>query len=253
MIRRAAATNWAVNQQNVKIYGMIDAEKSGMSLMLDEEDGKKNIERILKIHKPDIVFFDTLGSFHNSDENKADEMKPILRWLLTIAEVYNVAIVLMHHSRKMQGREIGRALTQDDTIGSSIFNRLVSVIISIEPTKEDDKVLLVKALKSWFSKFMPFTYKLTEDTEEHTTMHVDLAPSVVEEVSRTKLDLELLLRDMFTPGQWFKASEIPLQSIGKGITIRQLRRLLAEFVNTKKLKKRGQLKSTEYCVIGLQP
>lgn len=120
-----------------------------------------------------------------------------------------------------------------DTIGSSIFNRLVSVIISIEPTKGDDKVLLVKALESWFSKFMPFTYKLTEDTEEHMTMHVDLAPSVVEEVSRTK--------------------EIPLQSIGKGITIRQLRRLLAEFVNTKKLKKRGQQKSTEYCVIGLQP
>ena len=72
MIRRAAATNWAVNQQNVKIYGMLDAE-----------DGKKNIERILKIHKPDIVFFDTFGSFHNSDENKADEMKPILCWLAT--------------------------------------------------------------------------------------------------------------------------------------------------------------------------
>ena len=250
MIRRAAATNWPVNKEKVKIYGMIDAEKKGLSLMLDEDDGKKNIERIIKHNAPDIVFFDTLGSFHNSDENKADEMKPILRWLLVLAELYNTAIVLMHHSRKMQGKEVGRALTQDDTIGSSIFNRLVSLIISIEPTKDDEKVLLVKSLKSWFSKFMPFTYKLTQDGDEHTKMVIDLAPAVVTEINRTKFDLELMLRDLFEPNQWFKASDVPLVALD--ITPRQLRRLLSDFVNSKKLKKRGQLKSTEYALIGVR-
>lgn len=246
MIRRAAATNWAVKKKNVKIYGMIDAEKKGLSLMLDEDDGKQNIERIIKLHRPDIVFFDTLGSFHNSDENKADEMKPILRWLLVIAERYNTAIVLMHHARKMQGKEVGRALTQDDTIGSSIFNRLVSLIISIEPTKEEESVLLVKSLKSWFSKFMPFTYKLTQDGDEHTKMVIDLAPSVVTEISRTKVDLELMLHDLFEPNQWFKASDVPLVALE--ITSRQLRRLLNDFVNSKKLKKRGERKGTEYAL-----
>lgn len=249
MIRRASATNWPVNKHNVKIYGMVKAEQKNISVMLDEADGRKNVERIIKLEKPDILFFDTLGSFHNSDENKADAMKPILRWLLTIAETYNIAVVLMHHSRKMQGGDVKRELTQDDVIGSSIFNRLVSIIICIQP--HDEGLLIVKSIKSWFSKFMPFTYKLTEDAEGHTMMEVDIAPSVINDVNHTKFDLEMLLKSCFEPGQWFKASDVPLNLIDKKITSRQLRRILTVFVNTKKLRKRGQLKGTEYAVIGL--
>ena len=251
MIRRAAAVNWPVNQHNVKIYGMVDAEKKGLSVMLDEPEGKKNIERIIKLHKPDIVFFDTLGSFHNSDENKADAMKPILRWLLTTAEIYNIAVILMHHSRKMLNGERSRELTQDDAIGSYIFNRLVSMIVSIQPDAEDSSLLVVKSVKSWFAKFMPFTYKLTEDTDGHTAMKIDIAPSVVKDIRDTKFELLMLLRDFFEPGQWFKASDIPMHRMDKKITPRQLRRLLAVFVDNKHLRKRGELKGTEYSVIGL--
>ena len=120
----------------------------------------------------------------------------------------------------------------------------MSLIVSIEPTKDDEKVLLVKPLKSWFTKFMPFTYKLEATDDEHTSMLVDLAPSVVAEINRTKFNLQTLLEERFEPGQWFKASDIPIEELG--IMMRQVRRILNEFVNMKKLRMRGENKGREY-------
>lgn len=246
MIRRAADTRWPVNIQNVNIYGMIDAEKKGISLMLDEGEGRENIERTIRMHRPDIIWFDTLSSFHNKDENKSIEMKPIFRWLLTIAEIYDIAVVLMHHSRKRLAKERKLALTQDDVIGSSIFNRLVSVIISIEPTEEDNKTLMVKSLKSWFTEFIPFTYKLVEGEDGHTVMKVDLAP---ESIANSKTELWDYIRRTFAPDEWFKASDV-YEAVKGIMNLRQLQRYLSALVSGKKIRKRGQNKWVEYSVIG---
>ena len=252
MIKRAADTDWPVNSDNVNIYSMIRAESEGISLMLDEEEGRKNIECIIELYHPDIIFFDTLGSFHNSDENKADEMKPILRWLLKVAERYNIAVVLMHHSRKMQGKEIGRQLTQDDVIGSSIFNRLVASIICLQPMEDeesDTKTLMVKSLKSWFREFMPFTYRLTEGKDGRTTMIIDLAPASVRGVNQTKFELMTHIQQTYSPNEWFKASDLH-QVVKELMTLRQLQRYLNSFVSNKKMKRRGFSKNVEYSLIG---
>ena len=145
----------------------------------------------------------------------------------------------------MQGKEIGRALTQDDVIGSSIFNRLVSQIISIEPIKDDDRTLLVKSMKAWFPKFMPFTYKLTDGTDNHTTMNVDLAPAAVDAVNQTKFNLWLHIVDTFKPNEWFKAPALQYENL----STRQIRRYLSAFVMGKKLRRRGEKKNTEYAVL----
>ncbi len=246
MIRRATETNWPVNKHNVKMYGMIEMEKKGISIMLDEDEGRMNIERIIDIHHPDIVFFDTLSSFHNSDENKSQEMKPIFRWLLTLADRHNIAVVLMHHSRKRLAKERRLALNQDDAIGSSIFNRLISVIISIEPTEDDNKTLMVKVLKSWFQEFMPFTYKLTEGENERTVMKIDLAP---EGISNAKTELWDYLRRTYAPDEWFKASDLR-QALKDIMPLRTIQRYLASLVANKKLKRRGEGRSIEYSLIG---
>ena len=145
-------------------------------------------------------------------------------------------------------------LTQDDVIGSSIFNRLVSVIICIQPAKsedENDKTLLVWSLKSWFQDFMPFTYKLAEGKNGRTVMLIDLAPNNVAGVHKAKFELWTYIQQHYTPDEWFKSSEL-LQAVKDllGISLKQLQRYLSSFVASKKLKQRGQLKTTEYSVIG---
>ena len=252
MIKRAADTDWPVNADNVNTYSMIKAEKEGISLMLDEKEGRRDIECVVDIYHPDIIFFDTLSSFHNSDENKANEMKPILMWLLKMAETYNMAVVLMHHSRKMQSKEIGRQLTQDDIIGSSIFNRLVASIICLQPMEDEEnnsKILMVRSLKTWFRDFMPFTYRLAENKNGRTTMLIDLAPANVRGVNQTKFELMAQIRQTYAPDEWFKASDFP-QVVKELMTLRQLQRYLNSFVSNKKMRRRGFSKNVEYSLIG---
>ena len=137
-------------------------------------------------------------------------------------------------------------LSQDDVIGSSILNRLVGLIVGIEPMKDDEKTLLVRPLKTWFSAFMPFTYRLTEDIYGHTRMQTDLAPA---EVNNSKIHVWNYLVETFPKGEWCSAGQIVLSEIDGEITERQIRRILADFVKSGKLQTRGANRYMEYSVI----
>lgn len=243
MIRRGAQTKWAINPANVKVADQYKFESSDTSIMLDNAEGWKNVQRIVKLYKPDIIFWDSFMSFHEKDENKATEMKPIIKRLNDLARHFNCAVVLVHHSRKRTAKERSLSLNQDDVIGSSVFNRIVGLIIGIEPMKEDEATLLVRPLKTWFSAFMPFTYRMTEDMNGNTVMQTDLAPA---NVNSSRIAVWNYLNEVFSPGEWFTFSQIITTEINPNVTEWQLRRIIAGFVNSGKLLKRGATKSLEY-------
>ena len=236
---------WAVNPDNVLVIDQHDFELQNIDVMLDSAEGFINVKRIMKAHKPDLLVFDTFSSFHERDENKATEMKPIVKNLANIARDFNCAVVLVHHSRKRTAKERSLSLNQDDVIGSSVFNRIVGLIIGIEPMKEDEKTLLVRPLKTWFSAFMPFTYRITEDLDGNTIMQMDLAPATV---NNSRIAVWNYLNKAFAPGEWFSTSQIILSEISYDINDWQLRRILADFVNKGKLQRRGAKKSLEFAL-----
>ena len=257
LLRRGASLKWPINPNLVKVVDQYKFESNNESIMLDEPEGLINIKRIIDMVKPDIIFFDTVMSFHSKDENKATDMKPIIRELNDIARENNIAIVLNHHSRKRTAKERSLSLNQDDVIGSSIFNRLVSLIIGIEPyeknnengtTLEKDKgALLVRPLKTWFSTFMPFTYKITEDINGHSVMETDLSP---EGAGISSVAVWNYLQKTFTPGEWFSLPSLILSDIEGSPPIWQVRRIINDLVKKKKIRKRGATKSLEYSLIG---
>ena len=170
-------------------------------------------------------------------------MKPIVKKLASLARDSNLAVVAVHHSRKRLAKERTLSLNQDDVIGSSIFNRLVGLIIGIEPMKEDEKMLLVRPLKSWFSSFMPFTYTLKENLYGGTTMQTDLAPA---SVNNSKIAVWNYILSNFAPNEWFSTSQFVLSAIESSVADWQLRRILADFVKNGKLQRRGSKKSLEF-------
>ena len=226
---------WKINPQNVNVLDQYEAENKDINVMLDSAEGIKNLERLIEIYKPDIVFIDTFSSFHESDENKAPEMKPIIKKLANIARERNIAIVLVHHSRKRAAKERSLDLTQDDVIGSSIMNRLVGLIIGIEPMNDNEKVLLMKALKSWFTSFNPCKYTLKENIYGGTTLQTDLAPA---KMNNSKAALWFYLKQVFASGEWFAINQIIRSEIEGNLTERQVRRILADFVKDERLTKR---------------
>ena len=245
LLRRGASMRWKVNPQNVKVLDQYEAENKDINIMLDQPEGIKNLERLIDMYEPDIVFVDTFSSFHESDENKAPEMKPIIKKLASLAREHNIAIVLVHHSRKRAAKERSLDLNQDDVIGSSIMNRLVGLIVGIEPMKDDEKVLLVKTLKSWFSSFTPFTYTLKENMYGGTVVQTDLAPAGV---NNSKALTLFYLQTTFAKGEWFAINQIIRSEIGGNITERQLRSILADLVKNGRLRKRGTTRNSEYSI-----
>ena len=243
MIRRGAAMKWAIYPPNVKVVDQYTFESSDNSVMLDDSEGWLNTLSIVRLCKPDIIFWDSFMSFHERDENKATEMKPIIKKLNDLARNFNCAVVLVHHSRKRTAKERSLSLNQDDVIGSSVFNRIVGLIIGIEPMKEDEKTLLVRPLKTWFSAFMPFTYRITEDLDGNTIMQMDLAPATV---NNSKIAVWNYLISTFEIGEWFSLSDIVISEITPAVTLRQVKRILADFTKTGKLDKQGSTKGMEY-------
>ena len=245
LVRRGASMKWPVNPRNVKVLDQYEAETKDIPIMLDDAEGWQNVLRLVDMYKPDIVFFDTFSSFHEGDENKATEMKPLIKKMATLARDNNMAVVPVHHSRKRLAKERTLSLNQDDVIGSSIINRLVGLIIGIEPMKEDEKLLLVRPLKSWFSSFMPFTYTLKEGLYGGTVVQTDLAPA---SVNNSKIAVWNYLATNFTQGEWFTRAQIVLSEIEGSITERQVRSILSEFVKSGKLQRRGNTKISEYSI-----
>ena len=245
LTRRATSMKWAINPQRVKVLDQFEAETKDISIMLDEPEGWDNIMRLADMYKPDILFIDTLTSFHEKDENNALEMKPIIKNLALLARSYNMAVVPIHHSRKRLARERNLSLNQDDVVGSSVFNRLVGLIIGIEPMKDDEKVLLVRPLKSWFSTFMPFTFTLKQGFYGGTVVQTDLAPA---SVNNSKIAVWNYLCSCFSPDEWFSASQIILSKIEGNLSERQVRRILADFVKSGKLNRKGSNKDAEYSI-----
>ena len=245
LLRRGASFKWNINPDNVIVANQYSYESKGKSLMLDDPQGMENVRDIIKTVKPDIVFFDTFGSFHEKDENKSTDMKPILRYLTDIAREFYIAIVLNHHSRKRTSKERALMLSQDDVIGSSIFNRLVSLIIGIEPISDGEKILQVRPLKSWFRAFDIFTYKIGEDLYGHSVIETNLAPDD-RNGGNSRIAVWNYLTDAFRPGEWFTASQIFLSEIEGDVSERQLKTVFQEFVRAGKLAKRGATSNTEY-------
>ena len=180
---RMAASNWAYNPKNVIIYDSVQMGIDGIPYLLNTPEGQKTLHIIMMEEKPDIIFFDTLISFHTADENKQAEMINIYLFLAKIASHYNCAVVLNHHTRKRPSHQSNREFNQDDIIGSSTGIRIANCAYLITT---DGKTQTVKNVKSWDKKLSPFTYTFTVRdgyTDFDVNLHVEADYSPQEKIS----------------------------------------------------------------------
>lgn len=171
---RLSQTNWQFDTSRIRAYNAVEMTMKNYPCMINTTEGQKTITTILAIEKPDIVFFDTLISFHSADESKQNEMTNIYMFLLKLASVFNCAVVVNHHTRKRPANFAGRRYTQDDIIGSSVGARLCAsaFIIIAEDTGEGKSSMTVYNTKSWLKKVPEFSYKFVETENGLTDFEV---------------------------------------------------------------------------------
>lgn len=67
---------------------------------LDNEDHQKQIEDMIKEYKPVLVIFDPLYLMFGGNLNAAEELNPVLNWLLYLKNEYKTSVMVVHHYNK---------------------------------------------------------------------------------------------------------------------------------------------------------
>lgn len=166
---------WKADSAMIKIYSSIELATHNISCWLNTPEGQENIVTIVANERPDIIFFDTLISFHTVDESKQGDMTAIYVFLARIAKAFNCAVVCNHHTRKRPATDSKRKFTQEDVIGSSAGVRIASsvYVISSQDKPNGGFINTVDNVKAWDKKVYPFTYEFI-NTPEGVDFNINL-------------------------------------------------------------------------------
>lgn len=180
--KRLQATCWAYDKKRIKVYDALELQREEIPVMINTDEGKATFLAILEAEAPDLIFFDTLISFHTADESKQAEMTNVITFLLKTAKTFNCAIVLNHHLRKKntkaQMKNVSPIPTQDDIIGSGVIVRLAScAYVAYQwndgiTTDEGMPTVIVHNTKTWLKRIPDFAFKFTDD---EATNRIDFA------------------------------------------------------------------------------
>lgn len=175
LVKRLQSTNWEYDKSRIKVYDAIELQREEIPILLNTTEGRATLITIMEQEKPDVIFFDTLISFHSADESKQGEMTSIVTFLLKIAEAFNCAVVLNHHLRKRSNKphKTPTQPTQDDVIGSNVAVRMAASVFIAFDTDSDDPMasdehegmprVTIKEVKSWDRKVPVFSYQMIHD------------------------------------------------------------------------------------------
>jgi len=249
---RMRKAGWALNTDFLRFVYAENVRQQGVTLDLDQLEGYTLFEMIIRSWDPAIVFIDTLGSAHSSDESKNKDMKPLIHKLTSLARDLNIGIVALHHTRKRKVAEYGVAMQQDDSIGASIILRLASNIIGVEKRVDESgrTVHIVKNMGSWFKEFQPFEFSLVdeidEDGREWLRMPVNLSPGVDDD---SKEKVIKVLKFSYSYGESFTRRDIAKRT---GLSEKTTGGVLNSLVNTGFLKSEGATQNKVFFVPGEQ-
>lgn len=96
---------------------------------LDTAAGQARIHQLLAQHHPDLLIIDPLARFLTGDENRAQDMNVVVRFLDDLIQTLRLSVVLVHHTGKPTGaeREGGQRLR-----GSSVLFAAADSVLMLD-------------------------------------------------------------------------------------------------------------------------
>lgn len=175
----------ALNDDYFKYINRFEAEQEGANLNLFQKEGREHFEAFISECRPDFVIIDTLISFID-DEQKPEAVKGVIDCLRELAFKYNCHILICHHSRKQDNLRKRKKLEQSDVIGTSVLTRLVSMVIGIEQT-EDENIIDVK--KTWHQPHGCMKFSIVDDFDNKTLIKFDICEKSLSKKNKAKNEI----------------------------------------------------------------
>jgi len=100
--------------------------------LIDEADVKILINQLIK-ENIDLLVVDPLAGTHNVDENDNSQMLRVAEIFLSIAQQANCAVILIHHTRKRDGRSAeGHSGNMDSLRGASSVASAARIVVTLD-------------------------------------------------------------------------------------------------------------------------
>lgn len=112
-IHRSSDTELSVEFPPEVPFYMINQQ----SIMLSDPAHQEYIEEMIKRERPQLVVFDPLYLMFGGDIASAQELMPILQWLLYLKNTYKCGILVVHHYNKSsEGKRGGQRMLGSTTL-----------------------------------------------------------------------------------------------------------------------------------------
>lgn len=98
---------------------------------LDDKHAAQRLINQLEKFQPKLFFIDPLRDFHDYDETEAGPMNRLLRPLQRWAKKNKCAFLVLHHTRKPDGKDADKLMTAADMRGSSALFGLADGVIVV--------------------------------------------------------------------------------------------------------------------------
>jgi hypothetical protein len=220
-------------------------ETKDLAVDIGTNRGFEIVQKVMEQETPDLVVFDTLQSFHVLDEGKMEQMQMLFSKLLTLATLFDCAVVVVHHARKSNPKFKYERLSRDDAQGSNIFLRKSWTVLGIEKLNTGNRTIHVfSRMKDWGRPEQDdwFGFQIVEAGfyEKHLTLQYEFLPDTGQNKSA-----EIKQVILNQPG-WFTRKDI--EDALPDCSESYVRKILKEMVEANMLETEGKKKGTKYCV-----
>lgn len=104
--------------------------ESGESIDFSEDKYRYQLIEMAASIKPELVIIDSLSSIHSRGQNNVEDVRELLRFLSSLAQSFDIGLLLVHHIRKPGGGQDMQAynLSMSDLSGSGHISAMARVI-----------------------------------------------------------------------------------------------------------------------------
>ncbi len=204
---------------------------------MHEKDGRAWAEELIQRHKPTVVVMDTLTSLCGSlDTNKAEQVVPLMQWLLRLRTERRVTLFLIHHTNK-PAKETSRSIVSKaaSMLGSQAFLSLAESVLMVDTLdgKTEDITIRCVKTKDIENPIPPFRVSFDRDTGRFRMLGEEETPPERQKVTGRKpkfsAEAVLALREKFPNGLLWKSVQDELK-IGKSVWFEKQNDILGELL-----------------------
>ena len=222
---------------NISDEDAINLKICKKSIKIDSEEGQLALAKAINQYKPDLVILDPFYRLHSKNEDKSQEITPILNTIKSYAQTYNVAFFVIHHEGK-KGESNGNQ-TSHRPRGSSAFADVPDVIISM--TRDSDKKACKLSIENRNFKGSQLLIKLKDDCSGWTVVSKSESDDV-------RIDLKSLFESVLINLMSKSELLLKLQDV-TGLSERTCERKISSALDLKYIKKAQKNNSILYSLV----